>query len=323
MGQVILCQPISSYLQERSRQMSDQSAPDGDAVYTQQGRMVTDHWASKTVTYEGALQRLQSEGIDPDSVTVDDLHSLDMIHMGGHGATDALCAMVDIGRNHTVLDVGAGVGGSARRIASRYGASVWGIELSEPLYQTAVRLTELVGLQDRIRFKHASALNLPFPAETFDVVVLQHVAMQIAEKEQLFGECARVIKPGGCLAMHEIFTGNDEPLTYPLAWATESTMSALEPFDQCAERLSRLGFQVGPFVDTSEEGRQHHQRNLGAAEAALATPEGTEEPSARALPGARASEVLEARLRVARAMENNIRIGALRVGMVVSRKMKN
>jgi ubiquinone/menaquinone biosynthesis C-methylase UbiE len=294
--------------------MRDQSAPDGEAVYTQQGRMVTDHWARKAVTYEGALQRLQSEGIDPESVTVEDLYPLDMIHMGGLGATDALSVMVDIRRDHAVLDVGSGVGGPARRMASRYGASVWGVELSESLYHTAVRLTKLVGLQEHVRFKHASALDLPFPSETFDVVVLQHIAMQIAEKEQLFEECARVVKPGGCLAMHEIFAGNEEPLTYPLAWATEPAMSALEPFDQCAARLARLGFQVGPFVDVSEEGRQFHQHNVEAAEAALAEPEGTEEPSA---------EVLEARLRAARAMEKNIRIGAIRVGMVVSRKMEN
>jgi ubiquinone/menaquinone biosynthesis C-methylase UbiE len=203
------------------------------------------------------------------------------------------------------------VGGPARRIASRYGASVWGVELSEPLYQSAVQLTTLVGLQEHVHFKHASALDLPFPADTFDVVVLQHVAMQISEKEQLFGECARVVKPGGCLAMHEIFSGNDEPLTYPLAWAAEPAMSSLEPFEQCSSRLAHLGFQVGQFVDLSEEGRQFHQHNFEAAEAALARPEGEQE---------RAVEILERRMRASRAMEKNIRIGAIRVGMVVSYK---
>ncbi len=72
--------------------------------------------------------------------------------------------------------------------------------------------------------------------------------MQIAEKDQLFNECVRVIKPGGCLAMYEIFAGQNETLNYPLAWATEPAMSALEPFQQCATRLSGLGFQVGELV---------------------------------------------------------------------------
>lgn len=292
--------------------MSEQSPPNGEAIYTQQGRMVTDHWARMGITYEVAIQRLQAAGIDLENVAVEDLHSMDMNHMGGLGATDALGDMVKVGPEQLVLDVGSGVGGPARRIASRYGASVWGIELSEPLCQTAVRLTKLVGLQEQVQFKHASALDLPFPADNFDVVILQHVAMQISEKEQLFDECARVIKPRGCLAMHEIFSGNDEPLTYPLAWASEPAMSSLEPFELCSERLSRLGFQVGQFVDLSEEGRQYHQLNFEAAEAALAKSEGEG-----------AVEILERRMRASRAMEKNIRIGAIRVGMVVSRKIEH
>jgi SAM-dependent methyltransferase len=257
--------------------MSDQStSTNRQAVYTQQGRMVTDHWARMGITYEGAIQRLQADGIDLESVAVEDLHSMDMNHMGGLGATDALGDMANVGPGQSVLDVGSGVGGPARRIASRYGASVWGVELSEPLYQSAVQLTTLVGLQEHVHFKHASALDLPFPADTFDVVVLQHVAMQISEKEQLFGECARVVKPGGCLAMHEIFSGNDEPLTYPLAWAAEPAMSSLEPFEQCSSRLAHLGFQVGQCVVLGEEGRQFHQQNGEAAEAALARPEGVQ-----------------------------------------------
>ena len=192
---------------------SDQSAPNDKAVYTQQGRLVTDHWARMGITYEGALQRLQADGIDLRSVAAADLHSMDMNHMGGLRATNALGDMVNVQQGQSVLDIGSGVGGPARRIASRYGASVWGVELSESLHQTAIQLTALVGLQEQVQFKHASALDLPFPDDTFDIVILQHVAMQISEKEQLFGECTRVIKSGGCLAMHEIFSGNDEPLT--------------------------------------------------------------------------------------------------------------
>jgi hypothetical protein len=88
-------------------------------------------------------------------------------------------------------------------------------------------------------------------------------------------------------------------------------MSSLEPFEQCSSRLAHLGFQVGQFVDLSEEGRQFHQHNFEAAEAALARPEGEQE---------RAVEILERRMRASRAMEKNIRIGAIRVGLVVSYK---
>lgn len=103
------------------------------------------------------------------------------------------------------------------------------VELSETLAKTAKQLTQLVGLDNSVTVKNASALALPVENTSFDVGVMQHVAMQIAEKEQLFDEATRVLAPGGRLAMHEIFSGDGE-LRYPLAWATDPSMSALKHF---------------------------------------------------------------------------------------------
>jgi len=71
--------------------------------------------------------------------------------------TDKLAEIAGIAAGQKVLDVGSGVGGPARRITAKYGAQVWGVELSQPVSQTAVQLTELVVLQDLVRFKRGSA----------------------------------------------------------------------------------------------------------------------------------------------------------------------
>lgn len=295
--------------------MSDNSNPAGrGAGYTHQGQLVAANWARLAVTYEGAIESLRSKGIEPDKATVEDLHALDMLHMGGLAATDSLAAMARIAPGQKVLDVGSGVGGPARRMASKYGALVWGLELSEPVYQNAVKLTELVGLQDRVRFRQGSALALPFGDGEFDVVVVQHVAMQIAEKDQLFAECARVIKADGCLALHEIFAGKGGPPYFPLAWATEPAMSSLESLENCSARLTWLGFEVGPFVDLSEDGRKYHEGNVNAFRAAYAQQQGAQGLSA---------EVTEVRLRIAQSMELNLREERLKVGMLVCRKRQD
>jgi ubiquinone/menaquinone biosynthesis C-methylase UbiE len=196
-------------------------------------------------------------------------------------------------------------------MAHRYGAHVWGVELSEAVSRTAVALTALVGLHNQVQFRQGSALALPFADGAFDVVVMQHVAMQIAEKDQLFGECVRVLKPGGVLALHEIFAGQGGPPSFPLAWATDPAMSSLEPLDACAARLAHLGLTVGPFVDRSEEGRQFHAANIQARQQAVAQQRGTE---------GRSVEVTDARLQTAISMECNLREGRLQVGMVVCHK---
>jgi len=165
-------------------------------------------------------------------------------------------------------------------------------------------------MQEQVQFRQGSALSLPFSDAEFNIVMMQHVAMQISEKDQLFSELARVVKQGGCLAMHELFAGKGE-LHYPLAWASEPSMSALEPFSECSARLLRAGFDVGDFVDHSEDGRKFHEVNIEAYKAALSRHEGAQGLS---------TEVVKARLSAAEAMERNLRTGSLKVGMVVSRK---
>ena len=277
---------------------------------TPQGELVAAHWARLSLTVDGAMQALRSKGIALEQATADDLHGLDMLHMGGLAATDALAEMAALRPGHHVLDVGAGVGGPARRMAHKYGARVWGVELSESIYQTALGLTALVRLQDQVQFKQGSALALPFPDGAFDVVVMQHVAMQVAEKERMFGECVRVLNDRGVMALHEIFAGEGGPPLFPLAWATDPAMSALETLDECTARLGRLGLQPGPFRDTSAESQQYHLANMKAMQQALAHQEGTQ---------GRSVEATKVRLETATSMERNLRERRLKVGMVVYR----
>ncbi|MBY6091854.1 SAM-dependent methyltransferase [Maritimibacter alkaliphilus] len=277
---------------------------------TDQGRKVAAHWSSLAVSYEGAVKALQDKGIARADARPEDLHSVDMIHMGGLAATDALAQQAGLGRDERLLDVGAGVGGSSRRFADHYGAIVTAVELSETLSSTAIRLNELVGLSSKVTVINGSALDLPVASESFDVVVMQHVAMQIAEKEQLFGELVRALAPGGRLALHEIFSGEGE-LRWPLAWATEPAMSALEPLEAAVARLRALGLSPGEFIDDSELGQRFHMGIIDRWGAAA--------DAGREVDGLPA-EVLVKRVAASRAMEHNLRVGSLRVGRLISVK---
>ena len=288
--------------------MSDNSG------YTTQGQLIAEHWTRLAVTYEGAIESLRSKGLDPGKATVEDLHALDMMHMGGLAATDSLAEMAGIVEGKKVLDVGCGVGGPARRMGSKYGASVWGVELSDRLYQTARQFTALVGIEGQVQFKQGSALALPFGGGEFDVVVMQHVAMQISEKERLFAELARVLNSGGCLALHEIFAGNGGPPLYPLAWATGPSMSSLESLKSCTARLEGLGFNVGQFVDLSEEGRRFNEERVKAFQAALADQSGAAGLSVG---------ITEDRMKQAQSMELNLREDRIKVGMLASQKTRS
>jgi len=132
--------------------------------------------------------------------------------------------------------------------------------------------------------------------------------MQIAEKDQLFAECFRVLRPGGLLALHEIFAGPGGSPHFPLSWAVDPAMSSLEPWDACAKRLLRLGFTVGPFLDHSEAGRQYHSANIVALQQAVTEQRGAD---------GRSAEATKTRLQTATSMERNLREGRLQVAMSV------
>ncbi len=282
-----------------------------DILSSHQEQLVAEHWARRLPTFAEALALLHSQGLDPHRPKPEDLHAFDMAHVGGVEATDLLACEAGICTGQRILDVGSGLGGPARRFAYKYGAIVSGLELSEPVYRTAVALTSLVGLADRVGFLLGSALRMPYEDGTFDVVVMQHCTMQVAEKHQMFGECMRVLHPRGVLALHEFFADSSGEPHYPLAWATEPAMSSLQTLEDTATLLSALGFEVGPFLDQDNIARAFYAEMVHKLEKAVA--EGT---------GWRGKGEEEARNRLViyRAMLKNFQENRLHLGLVVCRK---
>ena len=112
--------------------------------------------------------------------------------------------LTGIAADMSVLDVGSGIGGPARFLAATYGCRVTGVDLSEPFVDAARYLTERTGHSGRVSFETASALDLPFGDGHFDVALLQHVAMNIADRPRLYREIRRVLKSGGRFATFDV-----------------------------------------------------------------------------------------------------------------------
>jgi tocopherol O-methyltransferase len=120
------------------------------------------------------------------------------------GVDAMLRAAVGIGNQRIrVLDVGCGIGGASRHIATRYGANVHvtGITLSPVQASRAQVLTRQLRLEDRVETMVANALHLPFPDNSFDVVWSMESAEHMPNKLRFMQECARVLRPSGRLAM--------------------------------------------------------------------------------------------------------------------------
>jgi len=212
------------------------------------------------------LAGLRAAGLNPDQrLTPEQLGALDHFHTGGLLASRELLELAEIKSTDRVLDIGAGLAGSARFIASAKGCHVDCIEMSADYCTGAALLNRLTGLEDRIAVQRGSALALPFPDQSFDVVWMQNVGMNIADKQRLYQEIARVLKPGGRYAFQEMAAGNAATTYFPLPWATEPTDSHLITPDAMQSLLGSCGLIPVPFEDTTKLHLDRTQPGTSAA----------------------------------------------------------
>lgn len=196
---------------------------------------------------------LRAAGLDPaQRLSPAQLGPLDHFHTGGYRASCELLEVAGIRADDRVLDIGAGLAGSARLIAAEVGCRVDCIDMSADYCAGARLLNRITGLEDRIGVHEASALDMPFDPGSYEVVWMQNVGMNIEDKRRLYREIARVLKPGGRFAFQEMAAGPVAAAYYPLPWASAPADSFLVPFDDMASLLGECGFVAELFEDTSD-----------------------------------------------------------------------
>src|SRR4029453_15809815 len=111
---------------------------------------------------------LLERGIDPEHPTYQDFFPFDQLHGRGIEATREHIERAGINSGMEVVGLGWGVGGCSRVIAGTCGCRVTGIDLTLQFIEVALELTRRCGMADRIEFRQADALDLPFAEGTFD-----------------------------------------------------------------------------------------------------------------------------------------------------------
>jgi sarcosine/dimethylglycine N-methyltransferase len=202
---------------------------------------------------QAALDALQTRGRDIDRLTPSDLEPFDNLHTSGAAATVRLITLLDAKPDWRVLDIGSGLGGPARMLNDRSGASVDGLELTPAFIAAAQDFSRRTGQADTVQFHQASTDGIPFADATFDAAWHIHTSMHIPDKARFYREVARVLKPGGRFAMYDPVAGSGE-LRFPVPWSETSVTSFLVTQDAHVASIGAAGLVPLKVEDVTAEG---------------------------------------------------------------------
>ena len=181
----------------------------------------------------------------------------DHLHPGGAALTSRLIEALAVGPGQLVADVASGPGTSAVQLARETGCDVVGIDFSPESTETGRRAAVAAGLSARLRFVAGDAEALPLADASVDGVLCECALCTFPNKAAAAREFARVLRPGGRLALSDMTADQARlplELTSLAAWV--ACIADARPLVEIAALLGEAGLIVEAIESHDETLRE-------------------------------------------------------------------
>lgn len=158
-----------------------------------------------------------------------------------------------------VLDVGCGSGTPARRIATEHGVEVLGITTSQVGIEAATAKTAAAGIAG-VTFEQRDGTDNGLPDASFDRAWVLESSHLMPDRQGLVSECARVLRPGGRMALCDLTRRRDIPFAELRERRGDFAIlrsgfgaARMDTLDQYAGYAEQAGLVVDDVVDLTVE----------------------------------------------------------------------
>ena len=193
----------------------------------------------------------------------------EFIHIGGEPHTKTLAEKAGITKDTYVLDVCSAVGAPSRWMARNFGCKVEGLDATVTMIKESERRAKEAGLDNLVNYTRGSALDMPYKANSFDVVWGEDAWCYVTDKDRLISECARVLKPGGTLAFTDWLEVGDMPDDLRDRIYAFMIFPHMESIDGYKSLIAKHGLQLKACDDLCKDFAEHMKLYEGMIKGAL------------------------------------------------------
>src|SRR5437899_3774651 len=155
-------------------------------------------------------------------------------------------ALIDLEPGQTVLDLGSGGGIDVLLSAKRVGPTgqAYGLDMTDDMLALA-RENQRKAAATNVEFLRGEIEQIPLPANSVDVIISNCVINLSADKDRVFAEAFRVLKPGGRFAVSDVVVRGEVPaeLRKSIELWIGCVAGALEE-QEYRDKLAKAGFET-------------------------------------------------------------------------------
>ena len=177
-------------------------------------------------------------------------------------ALELIFSKPNLSPSSKVLDLGSGYGGPARYLAQSLGCSVDCLNLSEAQNEINRNLNHDRGLSNLIQVLDGSFQTIPAPDNTYDFVLSQDALLYSDNRQQVFQEVSRSLRPGGQFLITDVMLASNCPEDIRLKTLKLVNLESLASIENYCSLAQQVGFDVLEVVEMHEQVVRQYQATL-------------------------------------------------------------